>query len=64
MVASDSNFEHFLVPMRPRGNAVQTRQRHRFKFDEFNHWYPFFHFDVRIIFYQYDKKQSVKNRHA
>jgi len=28
----------------PRGNAVQTRQRHRFKFDEFNHLYPFLHY--------------------
>jgi hypothetical protein len=29
-------FQVFLVPMRPRGNAVQTRQRHRFKLEGHN----------------------------
>jgi len=28
-----------LVPMRPRGNAVQTRQRHRFKLEGRNNLY-------------------------
>ena len=47
----------FLVPMRQRGNAVQTRQRHRLKFDEINNLYLFLHLNGATIFHQYGKKQ-------
>jgi len=56
--------KEILVPMRQRGNAVQTRQRHRFKFYGFNHLYFALHFNGETIFHQYDKKQWVRNYHA
>jgi len=45
--------------MRQRGNAVQTRQRHRFKFDKFNNLYSSLHFNTGIFFINLIKSNEL-----